>query len=58
MNKEELVIMALKQRVGDLEGIVADVRAEYTLLAEEYQKLLDQQEPDFGPIDGVIENSS
>jgi hypothetical protein len=57
MNKEELTTLALKQRIGDLvseyETQMAEIRAEYTLLAEELQRvneLYDQLVMDTTPV--------
>lgn len=41
-DKKDLIIIALRQKLGDLEFENADVRAEYTLLAEELQRVTEE----------------
>lgn len=46
VTKEGLKIMALRERVSQLEDENADVRVDYTILLQEYTRLKETYEPD------------
>lgn len=46
VTREGLKIMALRDRVSQLEDENADMRVDYTVLLQEYTRLREQYEPD------------